>query len=155
MSTPRTIATRRNLGLTVATFATLALSILSCGREPAAPAVSDAGAVRYSRGLAWVAEFPGGLPAFQASGGSGVEFTKVHVVLNNPDGSVALDTVVNFPPGATELQVTLAVLLPASAPASGQPLSLILDYQNAAGQTVFRGGPVTVVAVPAIPGAGQ
>ena len=89
MNTPRAITTRCLLGLTAAT---LALAILSCGREPAAPAASNAntGSVRFSHGLAWVAEFPGGLPAFQASGGSGVEFTKIHVVLNNPDGSVAL-----------------------------------------------------------------
>ena len=34
------------------------------------------------------------------------------------------------------------------------PLALNLRYVNAAGDTVFRGGPVTVTAVPATPGAG-
>jgi hypothetical protein len=131
----------------------LALSILSCGREPTAPDGSgNAGAVRWSRGLSWVAEFPPGFAQFQASGG--VAFTKVRIVLKNPDGSVALDTLVNFPVGATELEVTLSVPLPAGAPASGQPMALTLAYQNAAGETVFTGGPVTVTVVPATPGSG-
>jgi hypothetical protein len=101
-----------------------------------------------------VTAFPAALPAFQAAGGSGVAFERVRIVLNNPDGSVALDTVVTFPAGATELQLTLSVPLPASAPASGLPLALSLKYVNAAGDTVFRGGPVTVTAVPRTPGAG-
>ncbi|MEA3245168.1 MAG: hypothetical protein U9Q74_03320, partial [Gemmatimonadota bacterium] len=97
-----------------------------------------------SQGIAFSTEFPAALPAFQAAGGSGVDFTRVRIVLNNPDGSVALDTVVDFPAGATELQLTLSVPLPASAPSTGLPLALNLKYVNAAGDTVFRGGPVTV-----------
>ena len=126
--------------------------LLSCGREPTGPHGANAGVVR-SQGLAWVAEFPSGLAQYQAAGG-GVPFTKVRVVLNNPDGSVALDTLIDFPPGATEITATLSVILPANAPATGQPLFLSLDYRNAAGVSVFRGGPVTVTAVPLVPGAG-
>lgn len=132
----------------------LGLSALSCGREPAAP-VTDGTSVRFSHALHWKPVFPAAYQLFQASGGGAiVEFTKVRIVLNNPDGSIAIDTVVSFPAGSTELTLTLSVPLPASAPATGQPLALNLDYQNAAGETVFHGGPVTVNAVPKTPGGG-
>jgi hypothetical protein len=106
-----------------------------------------------SAAIAFLTQFPAALPAFEAAGG-GVEFTKVRIVLNNPDGTVALDKIVDFPVGATEFQLTLSVPLPASAPASGVPLALNLDYQNSAGETVFHGGPVTVNAVPKVAGEG-
>lgn len=127
-------------------IAALALSVLSCGREPTAPGAS--GGVVRSQALAFVAEFPSGLPVFQAAGGSGVAFVKVHVVLTNPDGSVALDRWVEFPAGQSEVQVTLDVPLPADAPSGGVPLALTLDYVNADGVVVFHGGPATVIAVP-------
>lgn len=133
---------------------TALLAAAACGREPTGAAVHANPGVTRSNAIGFLAEFPKGIAAFQAAGGSGVAFTKVRVVLNNPDGSVALDTVIVFPPGSDELQVTLSVPLPQSAPASGVPLALNLDYQNASGQTVFHGGPVTVNAVPAVPGAG-
>jgi hypothetical protein len=108
-----------------------------------------------------VAEFPAGYDRWRAQaqtapGGAGdiVSFTRVRVVLRNPDGTVALDTVVNFPAGATELQVTLSVPIPASAPPSGVPMTLNLRYVNAAGDTVFSGGPVTVNVTPTTPGGG-
>lgn len=131
----------------------LTMAMASCGREPSAPAVSGTPGVVRSQGIAFLTQFPAALPLFQAAGGA-VEFTKVRILLNNPDGSVALDTVVTFPAGATELQLTLTVPLPASAPASGVPLGLNLDYQNASGVTVFHGGPVTVTAVPTRAGSG-
>src|SRR3989304_2766361 len=55
--------------------------------------------------------------------------------------------------GAASVTVSLPGRLLPSAPASGEPLSMNLGYVNAAGDTVFRGGPVTVNAVPAVPGA--
>lgn len=73
---------------------------------------------------------------------------KVRIVLTNPDGSIALDRLVDFPPGQSELPVTLDVLLPASTPASGAPMTLTLDYIDADGVVVFHGGPVTILAVP-------
>ena len=146
---PTSRAVARRLLLAGGAFA---LAILSCGREPTAPG-GDAAGVQYSQALSWISEFPSGVPAFQAAGGSGVSFTKVRVILNFPNGSVALDTVVSFPAGTDELTVTLSVALPASTPAGGQPLALNLKYVNAAGNTVFRGGPVTVNAVPATPGS--
>ena len=125
------------------------LAILSCGRDVTSPG----GAARVARGLSWQAQFP---PAYQlaGSGASGVvDFNRVHVVLHHSDGSVALDTVVDFPPGDDALTVTLDVKLLANAPASGEPLSLNLGYINAAGDTVFKGGPVGVTATPSSPGS--
>src|SRR3989304_2205635 len=55
--------------------------------------------------------------------------------------------------GAASVTVSLPGRLLPSAPASGEPLSMNLGYVNAAGDTVFKGGPVTVNAVPAAPGA--
>lgn len=85
--------------------------------------------------------------------GALVTFARVRIVLRFADGAVALDTIVNFPAGASELPVGLNIPLPASAPSGGVPLSMTLKYVNAAGDTVFSGGPVTVTAVPATPGA--
>jgi hypothetical protein len=130
-----------------------AFVVSSCGREPTARVAVNAGVTR-SQPFAFLAEFPKGAAEFQAAGGSGVQFTKVHVVLNNPDGSVALDTYVDFPVGSDEVQVTLTVPMPPNTPAAGLPLSLLLDYQNASGQSVFKGGPVTVTAVPQVAGQG-
>ncbi len=78
--------------------------------------------MRVARGLSWQAQFP---PAYQlaGSGASGVvDFNRVHVVLHHSDGSVALDTVINFPAGDDALTVTLDVKLLADAPPTGEPL---------------------------------
>ncbi|MCC7195415.1 MAG: hypothetical protein IT356_07670 [Gemmatimonadaceae bacterium] len=135
--------------------AAIALSTLSCGREPTAPA-GGAGMVVRSQGIAFSTEFPAAFPAFQAAGGASgvVDVAKVRILLHNPDGTVALDTLVTFPAGSSEFQLTLTVPLPAGSPASGVPMSLDLDYQNAAGEVVFHGGPVTVTAVPSTAGGG-
>lgn len=81
-----------------------------------------------------------------------VPFTTVHVVLHHADGSIALDTVINFPSDANSVTLSLDVPLAAGAPASGEALTLTLAYINAAGQTVFSGGPISVTAVPTAPG---
>lgn len=156
---PRSASPRRLLFLGSAFL----LSMLSCGREPTGPA-GPAG-IRWSHAIAFNAEFPAGFAEYQKSlkaspqstptgAGSVVTFTRVRILLHFPDGSVALDQMVDFPAGVDEVPVTLNVPLPAGAPAGGVPLSMSLAYQNAAGETVFRGGPVTVVAVPAAPGQG-
>jgi hypothetical protein len=145
-------------------FATLGLAgcalAVACGREPTG-APREQGGIRWSRSIAFNAEFPAGFSAYQQSTGlanqvasAATAFTKVRIILNNSDGSVALDTVVNFPAGVEELTVPLSVQLPLNAPSTGVALGLTLNYQNAAGQTVFSGGPVSVNAVPATPGVG-
>ena len=120
-------------------------AVLSCGKDVTGPLGS---AVRYARGLAFNPIFP---PAFQAAGGSSsgvVDFTSVHVVLHHSDGTVALDTLVDFPAGQDSLTVDLTVKLLDNAPSTGEPMSLDLGYLNAAGVVVFQGGPVSVTAAP-------
>jgi hypothetical protein len=133
--------------------------LLACGREPTGSNADESGVGRI-QAISWVVEFPQGYHEFRAQastapGGAGdlVLFTKVRVRMLNADGSVALDTMVAFPPGSDEVQMTFPVTLPVSAPASGAPLALNLRYVNAAGDTVFSGGPVTITAVPSAPGS--
>jgi hypothetical protein len=85
--------------------------------------------------------------------GSVVPFDRVRVVFRRSDESIALDTTIVFPANADSMALDLRVPLSSGAPASGEPMALSLDYVNAAGDTVFRGGPVPVVAAPRAPGA--
>jgi hypothetical protein len=70
-----------------------------------------------------------------------VEFTRVRITLSRTTGA-ALDTVVDFPPGADSL--VLALLVPITG--SSETFALTLAMINAAGDTVFRGGPVPATA---------
>ncbi|MCE9601364.1 MAG: Ig-like domain-containing protein [Gemmatimonadetes bacterium] len=131
-------------------MAVLALSLLSCGREITGPGEG----LRYASGLSFVAEFPAPLASVAAGAGAVVPFTQVRVVFRRADLSVALDTLVNFPSNADSIALDLRVPLAASASASeGEPLALTLAYVNAAGDTVFRGGPVPVLAQVRAPGS--
>ncbi len=126
-------------------------AILSCGKDVTGPLGA---AARYVRGLSWDAIFP---PAFQQAGsasGNLVPFTSVHVVLHHSDGTVALDTTINFPSDSTSYTADLTVKLLDGAPTAGEPMTLSLGYLNAAGDTVFKGGPVAVTAAPPPPGGG-
>src|SRR5690606_35444493 len=80
--------------------------------------------------------------------GSVVEFDRVRVLFVRADGTTALDRLVAFGPGTDSLALELSIPLAASAPASGEPLDFSLFYLNAANDTVFRGGPLRVVATP-------
>src|SRR5471032_2167279 len=127
-------------------------AILSCGKDVTGPLGA---AARYVRGLAFAPEFP---PAFQAVGGASsgvVQFTKVHVVLHHTDGTVALDTTIDFPAGSDSLTLDLTVKLLDNAPATGEPMTLNLGCINAAGDTVFKGGPVSLTASPPPAGGGS
>lgn len=120
--------------------------MLSCGKDVTGPRGS---ALRYARGLSWNAMFPS---AFQALGGTGssvVPFSRVHVLLQHSDGTVALDTVLDFPSGVQSISLSLTVPLLADAPAAGEPMTLTLSYLNGTSDTVFQGGPVTVTIAPA------
>jgi hypothetical protein len=148
--------------------AALALAVLSCGREPTA-AVRNAKGEQLSQGIAFTPVFPAGYAELMAAqsaapgnatagltqanqtSSSGVAFVSVRVVLRNADGSIAKDTLVTFPAGATEMPLTLTVPLPGNAPGTGVPLTLNLAYTNANGQVVFTGSAV-VTAVPTVPG---
>lgn len=128
-------------------MAAFALSLLSCGREITGP--HNGLARRVAHGLSFIAEFPGPLASVSEGAGSVVPFDRVRVLFQRVDGQPALDTVVAFPAQSQEVALSLSVLLSDNAPAAGEPLSLFLRYINAAGDTVFRGGPVTVLAIPA------
>jgi hypothetical protein len=125
------------------------IALLSCGRDVTAPG----GAARVARGLAFRTEFPTAFQQLSADAAADVvDFTHVHVVLHHDDGTIALDTTIVFPAGADSLAVSLDVTLLPTAPSSGEPLSLNLEYVNAAGDIVFKGGPVGVTATPSSPG---
>ena len=73
----------------------------------------------------------------------------MHVLLHHDDGSIALDTTIDFPSGSNAVTVSLTVKLLDDAPASGEQMHLTLDYLNAAGAVVFEGGPILITAAPA------
>ena len=127
----------------------MVLVLLSCGREPATGPQRTPGGV--ARGLSFNALFPAmpNLAAFASL----IDFNRVRVVLRHADGSVALDTMVAFPAGTDAITLSFDVPLAAGTPAAGELLALNLRYVNAAGDTVFRGGPVQLRAAVAIEGA--
>lgn len=139
-----TLAPLRRLATIVAAFA---LSLLSCGREITGP--HNGVARRVAHGLSFIAEFPGPLASVAAGAGTVVPFERVRVLFLRLDGRPALDTLIPFPAQSQELALSLSVALSDNAPAAGEELALFLRYINAAGDTVFRGGPVAVLAVPA------
>ncbi len=122
--------------------AALFLSLLSCGREITGPN----GGLRFAEGLSFVSTFPGELASVEEGAGSVVPYTSVRVILTRSNGAVALARVFPASSEVAELQVSLNVQLSANAPAEGEELELSLQYINAAGDTVFRGGPESVLA---------
>ena len=119
-------------------------SLLSCGREVTGPGPG----MRLAHAIAFVAEFPAPLASVVDGAGSVVQFDRVRVVLRRADGSVAIDQVASFAAGADSVVLDLRVALRTGTPSTGEPLGLNLDYINASGDTVFRGGPVIVRAIP-------
>lgn len=132
--------------LRVAALGCLLVSLLvSCGRDYPAPIGEGVSLVR--RGLLSVEpvfpRLPGG-----ASLTDVVEFEKVRVVLHRTDGSVALDTTVFFPVGVDSVVLATTVPLSPAAGNSGENFKLDLGYMNAAGEVVFKGGPVDLTVAP-------
>ncbi len=122
----------------------LGLSLLSCGREVTAP---QGGFHLAGRGMFSVEpQFPRLIG--NASLTEAVNFQRVRVVLRRPDGSIALDTMIAFPPGADSVALSADVALAASTGNGGENFKLSLGYVNAAGDTVFKGGPVDVTILP-------
>lgn len=140
---------RHRLPFIVAAFA---LSVLSCGREVTGP---ENGIFRNRMAtLAFAPEFSGPMAVIEGAGDA-VPFEKVRVVLRGLDGSIVKDTMVAFPSDADEISLALSIAIPQNSPAEGLPLTVTMAYVNAAGDTVFRGGPNPVVARPVgSPGAG-
>lgn len=134
---------QRRLVLLTSAFA---LSLLSCGREVTGP---DDGLQLGGRRamLALAPELPSLMNVLEGAGDA-VPFERVRILLRNEDGTVAKDTVVDFPATADSIALTLTLPIPTTAPDSGLPLALSMMYVNAAGDTVFRGGPAAIVARP-------
>ncbi len=128
--------------------------LVACGREITGPVAGPVNAFRRAGVLAFEPRYETAIPASALHAAlTQVAFERVRITLRREDGSIAFDTVVVFPAGADELTLTLSVPLPASAPASGVPLSLNLGYVNAAGDTVFKGGPIPVTVTPTVAGS--
>lgn len=130
----RTFVRRAMLG-----FLSLA-SGLSCGREVTSPGGG------MSAPLAVVPSLRAGVDP--AALRSGIPVTAVRLVLRRSDNSVALERAVAFPAADTSISLTLSVPLSEDATRAGEPFFLTLAFVTAAGDTVFRGGPVTVLATP-------
>ena len=125
------------------------LSLLSCGRELTGP---ERG-LRIASGLSFIGQYPGPLASVAEGAGSVVPFERVRIVFRRSDGTAALDTVVNFPSNADSIALDLRLELASDAPPQGEALALSLAYMNSSGDTVFRGGPIPVVAQVRAPGA--
>jgi hypothetical protein len=147
----------------------LAVAVMSCGREPTG--LSSDG-IRYSGPIAFNTQFPEGYSEYvsarrrgtgasstapgnlanQTAGGV-VEFDRVRVVLRNPDGSIAKDTIIEFPAGATEVPVTLNIPLAASTGAGGVALSGTFAYMNGSTVVLETPSPFSVTVVPTVAGS--
>ncbi|MCL4213291.1 MAG: Ig-like domain-containing protein [Gemmatimonadales bacterium] len=127
----------------------LGLSLLSCGREVTGP---DGGALRFADGLSFAAEFPAPLRNVADGAGSVIPFERVRVTFRRVGDAVALDTVITFGASVDSIAIAFRVPLSANAPTTGEPLTLSLAFVNAAGDTVFRGGPAPVLARALAPG---
>jgi hypothetical protein len=102
------------------------MAILGCVGDTAAP--KSLRPMRFSL-----------VPVFQSRAAVSVSFDKVRIRLSR--GTVpALDTTISFPPGVDSLALPLSVQISGSA----ETLTLDLAMIDAAGDTVFRGGPEPV-----------
>ena len=144
--------TSRRLTPIVAILATLGLSLLSCGREVTGPDDGIPG-LRRTAALALAPRFAGPFDGAQLAS-EVAPFERVLVVLRRLDGSVLKDTLVDFPANADTIDLTITVNLPLNAGPEGITLALTLRYIDAAGDTVFSGGPITVQAIPTTSGEG-
>lgn len=120
-------------------------SALSCGREITAPGGAAAGAVQLRPVFAGL-RLAGQHAPVSVSGL--VDFVRVRIVLLRANGDTAVNRVVEFPADSQSLSLTIPVVLSNSAPAEGETLAAALRFVNAAGDTVFSGGPIAVQARP-------
>ncbi|MHB1097554.1 MAG: beta strand repeat-containing protein [Gemmatimonadaceae bacterium] len=128
--------------------------LVACGKEITGPVSSPVNVLRRVASFAFEPKYETAIPARALHAAlQQVAFERVRITLRREDGSIALDTVVDFPAGADSLVLGLTVPLPPTAPSTGVALSLNLGYVNAAGDTVFKGGPFPVTVMPSTGGA--
>ncbi|MGA2382862.1 MAG: hypothetical protein ABSG61_05450 [Gemmatimonadales bacterium] len=88
-------------------------------------------------------------PVFETQATLVLSISKVRITLTRTGGT-ALDTTVDFPPGADSLVLSFEVPINGSS----ETLSLNLAMTDAAGDTVFRGGPEPVTVSLGVSGTG-
>ncbi|MEY4609438.1 MAG: hypothetical protein RL625_1655, partial [Gemmatimonadota bacterium] len=121
-------------------------SALSCGREITGPA---------ERGIAGSVALRPTFSKLRLSGQSApvsvsglVDFVRVRIVLLRANVDTAVNRVVEFPADSQSISLTIPVALSSNAPADGETFNASLRFVNAAGDTVFKGGPIAVQARP-------
>lgn len=126
------------------------IGVASCGRDTLGPTGARGGT------RAGAVQLAPTFPMMRVAGreqplsiGSIVSFARVRLVLLRANGDTVLNRVVEFPPESASLSLSFPVALDPAAPASGEILAAHLRFVGATGDTVFRGGPVNVVAAPA------
>ena len=143
-STPH--APLRRFALGVAALLVVLVTLISCMGEPTAP---KDGGIRRAAGLRFNTIFPAAMS--QAGFAGVVTFDRVRVLLRRIDGTVALDTIVNFPANVDSITLSLNVRLSPGAPPTGEQFMVTLGYINTQNDTVFKGGK-QITAVPTIAG---
>jgi hypothetical protein len=116
-----------------------------CGRELTGPRGTRPGAVQLSPAFPSL-RLPGASQPLSV--GSIVSFVRVRIVLLRANGDTVLHRVINFPADSASISLSFPVTLDAAAPATGEVLAATLRFIDATGDTVFRGGPINVVATP-------
>ena len=119
----------------------LGLGLLSCGGELTGPESGRLGALTIAPRFPAILEMAN-------SHGDVAPFVRVRITLNAEDGSIAKDTLIDFPLGVDSVALALLVRLPPGTGRDGAPMSLLLRYINATGDTIFRGGPSPVTVRP-------
>lgn len=133
---------RPALHLLAAALAVLA-AMTSCGRDaPSAPGGADVALPAVHP------RFPAAFDTSVPNLSTLVPFTSVRVFLARWDSTTAFDSTYDFSTSLDSLSLTVSVKLGAAAPRTGEPMLLSLSYINADRDTVFRGGPATIIAQP-------
>ncbi len=143
----RSLRTRRATALGLLT---ILASLLSCGRDLTGPNA------RLSATIAFAPRFVTAQPidATADNVASLVPFERVRIILRK-DGEEAKSTVVSFPAGADSVALSINVAISQNTGSEGEPFDALLRFINAAGDTVFAGGPIVVLARPSSSGGGQ
>ncbi|MCC7001173.1 MAG: hypothetical protein IT357_03365 [Gemmatimonadaceae bacterium] len=142
----------RRLRPALAAALLLIVGLISCGREVTGPGGRGTPATVALNPVFGTVTLAG--TGEVLSIGSVVDFDRVRVVLLRANGDTAVDELVPFPPESTTVRLAFTLTLGEGATSQGEPLDATLKYLNAAGDTVFSGGPIAVLARPASnPGA--
>jgi len=142
----------RRLRPALAAALLLIVGLVSCGREVTGPGGRGTPATVALNPVFGTVTLAG--TGEVLSIGSVVDFNRVRVVLLRANGDTAVDQLVPFPPESTTVRLAFNVTLGEGATSQGEPLAATLKYLNAAGDTVFSGGPIQVLARPSSnPGA--